>query len=146
MNLENEELRIPNKGGFDIDKEESCILPFNLNLNDMLLKTATIQLITKLEKNNQTNYFFYQPKGMKPELVFNKETVKDIKLTSGKIDQENGTIIVHPDSSQMTKLTLINQKDKVINLYVLTNEQSLSFWKFNFNGEFYNQVSHLKKK
>ncbi|WP_201307527.1 beta-galactosidase [Companilactobacillus farciminis] len=135
LNLDNEELRIPNKGGFDIDKEESCILPFNLNLNDILLKTATVQLITKLEKNNQTNYFFYQPKGMKPELVFNKETVKDIKLTAGKIDQENGTIIVHPDSSQMTKLTLINQNDKVINLYVLTNEQSLSFWKFNFNDE-----------
>lgn len=135
LNLDNEELRIPNKGGFDIDKEESCILPFNLNLNDILLKTATVQLITKLEKNNQTNYFFYQPKGMKPELGFNKETVKDIKLTAGKIDQENGTIIVHPDSSQMTKLTLINQNDKVINLYVLTNEQSLSFWKFNFNDE-----------
>lgn len=135
LNLDNEELRIPNKGGFDIDKEESCILPFNLNLNDILLKTATVQLITKLEKNNQINYFFYQPKGMKPELVFNKETVKDIKLTGGKIDQENGTIIVHPDSLQMTKLTLINQNDKVINLYVLTNEQSLSFWKFNFNDE-----------
>jgi len=134
LNLDNENLRIPFKGGFDLSKEESCILPFNLDVNNILLRTATVQLITKVTKNNQTSYFFYQPKGMAPEYVFDKSTIKDLSISDGDVDTENGSTIVKPDMDYMTKIELTNNSDERINIYTLTNEQSLNFWKFTYNN------------
>ncbi|WP_202879059.1 hypothetical protein [Companilactobacillus halodurans] len=131
LELDNENLRIPYNGGFDLDKEESCILPFNLNIKNILLKTATVQLITKVGGNKEA-YFFYQPRGMKPEYVFDEDTIKDIQISKGTINKVNGSVIVHPESSEITKVTLTDLNDEQIDLYTLTNEQSLNFWKFNY--------------
>lgn len=132
LELDNEKLRFPYDSGFNLDKEESCILPFNLNIKDVLLKTATVQLITKIAQGDRQIYFFYQPRGMEPEYVFDKQTVKDIQITKGTINQENDLIIVHPESSEMTKIDLTNSDGKQVELYTLTNEESLNFWKFTY--------------
>lgn len=134
LKLDHEELRMPYKGGFDLDKEESCILPFNLKLGQAVLKTAMVQLITKMEQAGKMNYFFYQPQGMQPEYVFDQSTVKDIKLSAGKVSQENGLLIVHPDASAMTKMTLTDASGKEIDIYTLTTKESLNFWKFSYDN------------
>lgn len=135
LDLTDEQLIVPTFGGFDLANEESCILPFNFSMEGSLLKTATVQLLSKIERNGQTHYFFFQPKGMSPELVFDSNTIKNITVSEGSIVEESGKIVVTSHMDVMTKIVVENLEMKFINVYILTNEQSLNFWHFDYHGQ-----------
>ncbi|MFS0953298.1 beta-galactosidase [Enterococcus durans] len=135
LELDNEQLRIPVNGGFDLANEESCILPFNFELEGTVMKTATVQLLTKIERNNKQHYFFFQPKGMAPEFVFDASTVKEIIISDGEVIEKNNQMIVYPKSGVMTKMTVTSTEGKVVDVYTLTNQQSLDFWRFEYKNE-----------
>lgn len=134
LTLDKESLRIPAADGFDLTNEESCILPFNLNMNDALLKTATTQLLTKVTRKGQDSYFFFQPKGMAPEYVFDAATVADIK-TDANVAEDGKFIIVHPEASELTKIIVTPKNGAAFDVYTLTNQQSLDFWRFEHDGQ-----------
>lgn len=54
----------------DLAAEENCILPFHMDMDGILLKKATAQPITRIEKDGEITYVFLKPDGMKAALYF----------------------------------------------------------------------------
>lgn len=134
LQLDHETLRLPAAGTFDLANEESCILPFNLDLDTVLLKTATTQLLTKLVNHDTAQYFFFQPKDMAPEYVFDQSTIANLSASAATTQTTDGQLIVHPDPIQLTKLSITTPAGQHVEVYTLTNQQSLDFWKFDYQG------------
>ncbi len=66
------ELLIPERGGMTLEKEESAILPFGLNLNGIFLNYATAQLLTKVGDEQNVHYLFFAPPGMDSRILHQK--------------------------------------------------------------------------
>lgn len=135
LKLDNESLNIPHTGTFSLAAEENCILPFNLDIEGITLKTATAQLITKINNNGHPCYFFYSPKGMLPEYVFSKNNLKDLKVSAGNIVDDDNLSVVTPKANELSKIIITDSTDSQCTIYTLTSEQSLNFWSFQLNGE-----------
>ena len=65
-----ETLAFPATGTFDIAKATSAILPFNLKLETATVKTATVQPLTVLHRNDANYYIFSAIKGIAAEMNF----------------------------------------------------------------------------
>lgn len=123
---EAENIKIP----VTLPKDESMILPFNLDMDGNLLKYATAQPLMKINDKEKPHYFFFAPEGMQPEFVFqggktfrpkaglkSTFTYKNIKVTcltraqalnaskvNGKLLITDATVL--PTSSSATLLSL----------------------------------------
>lgn len=62
----------------DIASGENAILPINLRVGDALLKTATVQPITRMVLENEQCTFFLIPKGMQPVMRFAASSVNAV--------------------------------------------------------------------
>ncbi len=76
LNLRDETLRIPSQGTFTLPKDESMILPFNLDMEGARLKYAMAQPLMKIDDRGATHYFFFAPEGVQPEYRFDAATVR----------------------------------------------------------------------
>lgn len=113
LNLKNESIMIPASKAFTLKKDESVILPFNLNMNGALLKYATAQLLTKIDDNGNPHYFFFAPNGIEPEFVFDKATLK------------SGKSVVMPVAGYKSTFSVIAKNGEKILITTLTREQAL---------------------
>ena len=135
LKLADETLTVPHTGSISLKSEESCILPFNLTMNNLTLKYATAQLITKIEKNGETSYFFFMPEGMQPQYCFAKENIQNVGLSDGKVDCCENYIYIYPTDKNISKTVITDSSSAKINIYTLTAQQSLNFWQFEHNGQ-----------
>lgn len=62
-----DDVRIPAQGTFTLPKDESLILPFNLDMDGALLTYATAQLLMKIDDQGTPHYIFFAPEGLQPE-------------------------------------------------------------------------------
>jgi hypothetical protein len=69
-----ETISFPSNGTFDIPKATSAILPFNLKLERTTVKSATVQPLTILHRENHNYYVFSSVTGIEPEINFPKST------------------------------------------------------------------------
>ncbi len=60
--------------GISLKAEENCILPFNMDLDGILLVKATAQPITYTEADGSRTYVFLKPEGMKVNFYFKDST------------------------------------------------------------------------
>ena len=118
LNLKDEVLSIPANGTFTLPKDESVILPFNLDMNDALLKYATAQLLMKIDDNGVEHYFFFAPEGMATEYLFDKATVK-------------GKALYKPVAGFKSTFALKTATDKTVKVTTLTRQQALNALKVN---------------
>lgn len=135
IKLNDEDILIPKFGALSLEKNNSCILPFNLDLKEVILKYATAQLITTLDYDNEKYYFFVTPSGMKSEYCLNNSNITDIKVENGKYNKIGSEIIVYIDENQNSLLTLTVANGHKINIVTLTEEESLNFWEVSFNNQ-----------
>ncbi|WP_027330044.1 beta-galactosidase [Marinimicrobium agarilyticum] len=75
LKAEDETIRFPSTGTFDLKKSTSAILPFNLTLGETLIKSATVQPLTRLQTEEADHFIFHAFEGIPPELVFPAGTV-----------------------------------------------------------------------
>lgn len=118
LNLREETLCIPETGSFTLPKDESVILPFNLDMTGACLKYATAQLMMKIDDNGIDHYIFFAPEGMKTEYVFDKATVK-------------GKNKFTPVAGLKSTFTATTRAGKKIKVTTLTRQQALNALKVN---------------
>lgn len=82
LHLENDTLTVPD-GAIDIKNGVYGVLPFNYDMQGMVLKYATAHPFMILN-NDQTHYCFYTIEGIKPEFKFEKSNIDRIKVHKGK--------------------------------------------------------------
>lgn len=86
-------IAFPHKGTFTLSKDASGVLPFNLELGELTLRTATTQPLTVLQIGNETHTVFMTVEGMKPELVFEGEQTVETEDGS-KARKRDGVTVV----------------------------------------------------
>jgi len=64
-----ETVRFPYEGTFDLKESTSAILPFNLQLGNTKLKSATVQPLTVLNLNGEKHFIFQSFEGIAPEFL-----------------------------------------------------------------------------
>ena len=86
------------EASFNVPKGTSAILPFNLNLENVTLKTATVQPLTVLHGKDADYYVFSSIKGIVPELNFSKGTkISNLKNASTKRHSKFTTVKAKSD-------------------------------------------------
>ncbi|HEX3045643.1 MAG TPA: beta-galactosidase [Bacillota bacterium] len=135
IKLPGESITLPGEGAFSIKKNGLAILPFNLWLESILLKTATAQLMTRCPDKEGFTYFFFTPAGMKGQYCFDSSGIKGVDVQNGSCIQKNEEIyiLVTPGTDCLISLTGAN--DQRIRICTLTQEQALHFWKFDLWGQ-----------
>ncbi len=134
LQLEKEMLRIPEDSGFTLSAGSSCILPFNLDIDGVTLKYSTTQLITNISADGESYYFFFEPEGMEAEYCFNSGSISIENQDGYNIQRKLDKLIIKIDKEGSRFFTIHNPAGKKINIVTLTYEQSLNFWKINYNG------------
>lgn len=114
LKLTDETIRFPQQGSVTIRKEISAILPFNMELDGLRLKSATVQPLAKLYNKGTTHYFFFAPDGLKPEYIFDENTLR------GGMKKFTPT----PGLESTVKLRSVAGKEILIT--TLTREQALN--------------------
>ncbi|MEM3859595.1 MAG: hypothetical protein QW478_09365, partial [Candidatus Micrarchaeaceae archaeon] len=137
IKLSNENVLIPEIGAMSLEKDNSCILPFNINLDGINLKYATAQLITKINYNYEDYYFFFIPSGMQGQYCFDSSDIANIKIENGEYEQMNNETIAYIDKNAKSLLNLTTKNGRKINICTLTEADSLNFWKVRFNHKEY---------
>ncbi len=122
IEAQGENIRFPQTGEMTIKENVSGIMPFNLDMDGALLKTATAQPLAIIKNDGATHYFFFAINGIKPEYVFDKNTVKGkniLRPVAGK----NSTVKVKASSGQTIQIT------------TLTKEEAMQTYKIKANGK-----------
>lgn len=109
LNLGKEMLRIPAQGTFTLPKDESMILPFNLDMNGALLKYATAQLLMRINDSGTDHFFFFAPDGMQPEYLFDQASVRGRNLYR-PVAGFKSTFTVRTKTGQMIKVTTLTRQ------------------------------------
>ena len=134
LELENEELVVPDNG-IDIENGVYGILPFNYDMQGVLLKYATAHPFDILENGSKT-YFFYAMDGIEPEFKFEDSNIAAIKVHNGKKSKAGGFIKVNgmkPSKDCSIDMTTITG-DKII-ILLLTEDEARYSYKFNIDGK-----------
>lgn len=124
-------LRLP---GETIDFEislasgENAILPFNLRMSDVLLKSATVQPITRLTLDGKPCWFWMVPRGMRPVLRFDSATVRAI--CGAAAETAGREVTVRPETDGITEWTVNDQ-----HIIVLTREDAMRFGHICIHGK-----------
>jgi beta-galactosidase len=104
-------INIPQKGGFTLPKEKHAILPFNLTINDVLVKYATVQPMTSFKQNGLNYHVFISIDGIPPELYLQTKSA----ITSGRgcsIKKINAGAIISGNNNAIFSFSTGSGKNK----------------------------------
>ncbi|MFT3827912.1 MAG: beta-galactosidase [Chitinophagaceae bacterium] len=112
-----------------------AVLPFNMDVEGVNLISATLQPLTVL-KGDVPTYVFFQPGGLKPVYVFDKNSIHSITATGGRVQQQEGKYLVtdlKPGTGCM--ITVKTANGKQVNILTLTQQQALDSWQGDAFGK-----------
>lgn len=126
----NSTIRIPSEGGFTLKKEESIILPFNLNISGVNIKCATVQPLTSfVNKGNEYNVFF-SVEGIQPEIVFS-ELNKEIKTINCRFGKGNPGGKIKGSNSTIFGFSFKRENGTEAHFLIVPREMANQTWLFN---------------
>lgn len=135
LQLPEETLVIPQQGGLHVPKNASALLPFNLRLaQDVLIKYATAQPVTKLHEEQQTTYVFFAPAGMEADFAFDRTTYRTVEVTEGEHRAEGTYDYLKVNPGLTCQIRIVTFDGTVLQILVLTQEQALTLWKMDLWG------------
>ena len=127
LRIEHEIISIPHKKGLTLQKNVSAILPFNLSLEGVLLKYATVQPLARLPQGGSdgcVDYFFFAPPGMDPEYALDRATYAKLALKHCGAVEENGITYLTPDPGLGCVATITKADGSQVRLITLTRAQA----------------------
>ncbi len=115
LQLQGEEIRIPANGTMTVGKEVCAILPFNMSLEGIMLKSATAQPLARIATGAGMHYFFFVPDGLPSEYVFDPATLK-----------QGSESVIRPMPGTESTVELIGADGTIVLLTTLTRAQALN--------------------
>jgi beta-galactosidase len=136
INTGTAQLRIPQKGEFSIPNKTYGIIPFNKNLEGVLMKYALAHPAIILPQSSETIYTYYAMDGVKPEFSFDRASIKSIKVTGGKLNKTNAFIsVVDLIAGKNCSIKIQSNKGKNITILLLKKEEALHTYVFPIKGK-----------
>ncbi|MFA9455286.1 beta-galactosidase [Halalkalibacter sp. AB-rgal2] len=134
LQLEEQRIRVPQKGTMSLAKGESCILPYRLSLSSCTLLYATTQYMTQVEYQEEVYHFFFTPKGMSPEYSVDKKGIVAVH-TDAEVVKDKTAYVIRGEELMNQPVMLECEGGKRVHICTLTHEESLNFWKVNLDGQ-----------
>jgi hypothetical protein len=131
LKLAGGEVRMPAEGKAAFPADTFAIFPFNLDMNGVVVKEATAQLVCETELDGHPIYVFFTPGDMKSEFGF---AAKSMGWTSNtKTHQSGDTVLIEPEAGHQL-IGLGDAKGRQSELLVLTQEDAMHLSKVQFAG------------
>ena len=115
------EISIPETGNFSLKNGTSVILPFNLDMNGLKIKYATVQPLCSFTNAGNTYHVFWSVEGIIPEIVL--EGAADVKTDGATVSKRTGNIAASGVTGKEFECT-INRSGKSVNLLVIPIEKA----------------------
>lgn len=93
-------INIPEEGSFTLPKEKHAILPFNLRINNVLIRYATVQPMTSFVQNGINYHVFVSIDGIQPELYLQTKTGISVDK-NGSIKKKSGGAIIKGNNNSV---------------------------------------------
>ena len=135
IKLPGETISLPRQS-FDVPSGSYFVWPLNLNMNGVVLRYATAQLLCRLEFGGESYYFFFPSPGIAAEFAIDSTTAKSTRAFTGKSFHENGEVFLE-DQQIGTRLaaTIISASGQKVNLVLLSPEEARNTWKAEIGGK-----------
>lgn len=121
-------------GGFTLKKNNSVILPFNLDLCGILLRYSTTQLITYIDEEDERTYFFFAPDGMESEYCLANRGISRLTARNSAVRKSEDHTYIKADPGTDSVITVTGANGRNVNIVTLTRAQALCFWKLELWG------------
>ena len=117
-------ISIPKTQTLTLARHVSAILPFGLSLNSVRLRSATTQLLAKLEDQDAVSYFFFAPRGMISEYVLAAGSFGSLHVDGGTVVDIEGDTVITMTPGLHAVITLTNADGQTNRLVTLTRNQA----------------------
>jgi hypothetical protein len=124
LKMSNGTISIPNAHSLTLKKDASAILPFGMSFDGVYLEYATAQLFARIDEDDTTSYFFFVPRGMSSEFVFDPKTYENITVTRGNVTKSGDRSIVPVTPGLDCAISLSTLNHKTVRIFVLTRDQA----------------------
>ncbi|MCT2196912.1 beta-galactosidase [Paenibacillus sp. p3-SID1389] len=123
----------PQTGEFTLRSRLAAILPFNLELDGLFIVSATVQLLTRLEAEDETLLVFFAHDGMEPEIVIRKSSVSEVggDGSHGAVKEDEANWIVRPATGRQHQIRVKTAEGRVVRLVTLTRDEALLTYRFD---------------
>jgi hypothetical protein len=119
----------------DIPADSYFIWPMNLDLGVGTLQYSTAQLLSRLEQNGETTFFFFAIPGLRTEFAFDAGSTASVRATSGKVTRTDGVILVEgAEPGKETILQVTGRNGRSARILLLTETQAEQFWRVPLGG------------
>ena len=114
----------------DIPANSYFIWPLNLDLGAGTLQYSTAQLLTRLESNGETTYFFFAIPGLRAEFAFDAASIASVSASSGTVSRtENSIVVDNPEPGKQTVLQVAGKNGRKVRILLLSEAQAEQFWR-----------------
>jgi hypothetical protein len=124
----------PGGAGLSLKKGGAAILPFNFAMDDVLLKSASVQPITRIEHGGAAHYFFFAPDGFPAVYAFDASTFTALTLRKATRKDVGTQAIVTVQPGMDGLLTFTTRSGGTVQVSTLTDAQSRQFWQGKVAG------------
>lgn len=113
INIGGESILLP-QNPFTLKSEENAIFPINLSLGKSRIRYATVQPLTRFQRNDTTYFVFFAVKGITPEVLID-QPIERIRPTNATLNaHKEGTLITLNPSSMPALVTLPQERVQIL--------------------------------
>jgi len=135
IKTESETIRIPEKGTLDINNKVYGVMPFNYNMDGVLLKYATAHPTVILNNNKTKVYCYYAMDGIAPQFKFENKNIKNLRVSSGEMNRSGEDIVVSGmEPGKNCTISITTKTGQELQLLLLTKQQARYSYVFNIKG------------
>ncbi|MGA2889658.1 MAG: beta-galactosidase [Terracidiphilus sp.] len=128
----------------DVPANSHFIWPLNLDLGVGRLDYSTAQLLSRLENDDETTYFFFAIPGLRTEFAFDPGSVASVVAASGSVILSDNIILVkNVVPGKESVLQVAGKNGRKVRILLLTEAQAEQFWRVSFGGQLANQDTVL---
>jgi hypothetical protein len=121
----------------DLPANSYFIWPVNLDLSGAgTLEYSTAQLLSRLDNQTETTYFFFSIPGLRSEFAFDAANVASVVAASGSVTLAGGSILVeNPEAGKETVLQVTGKNGRRARILLLSEKQAEQFWRVSLGDE-----------
>lgn len=117
-----------------IPSDSYFIWPINLDMQGVVLRYSTTQLLCKAGGPDGMYYFFFAVPGIAPEFAFNDHALDSLSAVSGTTVRSQGVVYISGISTGPGSAIRLQSQGKTVHVVVLAREDAENLWKFKGDG------------
>lgn len=134
IKTEKELIRIPEKGGFNVADKTYGVIPFNYDMEGVLMQYATAHPAAILDNQNKT-YCYYAIDGVKPEFKFESRNIKKLTVSNGKQSANDNFLVVdNLTPGKDCRIEITTKTGKSFQILLLNKDEARYSYVFDIKG------------